>query len=196
MSHLQHTTDSAVSNLSSDKAIQQLMAFFALQPDDEGTPLPAPTRVFRIEFPNGCGPFNSCGINPANRAAYDRALALYDQLCAPGYCFKMLKNYRGKMGITEEPFRAAHGEAAYGCRNLSSVREWFPLPARKLLANHGARLLAFNLPAGAPLLDTNNCGEVVFARSSATTYEVWDLCDLAPVARANQLPIHNLTGVR
>jgi hypothetical protein len=125
----------------------------------KGKPIPAPTKVYRVEMPNGNGPYNSDLPN---------AREIYETICdteTPGMgCARLAKANHEKMGVTEREFLDAHGEAFYGCDSLKSLRKWFRGAARKYLAGYGATIVVYELPEGSPVEKVGR-GEVIFARS-------------------------------
>lgn len=125
---------------------------------DEGQPAEQPTRLYRIEFPNGRGPFNS---------VREDAKVIYDRLAEPVPGFDCTRLAKGEQcGLTEGRFYRAHGDACYACDSLDALHHWFPDAARRYLADLGAKLIEYVVPTGAPLLPIHN-GEVVFDRRSA-----------------------------
>lgn len=131
-----------------------------------GEPVTVPTYVYRIEMPNGMGPFNS-GLG--------RPSEIYDAICngCLGKCDALAENEQ--MGVTEAAFRAAHGHADYGCDSIDAIHNWFPEPARKYLAKKwGAKLMKYEVAPGQYLMQVEN-GEIVFDMHSAKVVDALDL---------------------
>lgn len=123
-----------------------------------GTPVPAPTPVYRIEMANGRGPYNS-GLPNAEEIYWTLAAT------KPGFdCTRLAEGEQ--CGFTEARFYQAHGDASYGCSSREALCQWFPKPARDYLAAQGAELVEYVLPKGAPLEPIHN-GEVLFDRAQA-----------------------------
>lgn len=135
---------------------------------DEGRPVPKDTTIYRIEMPNGEGPYNS---------GLPNAKEIYETICSPepGYfCVKNAILNRERCGITEREFYEAHGDAAYGCDSIECLKDWFPDKAREYLAKQGAKVVEYKLPKGTYML-TLPRGERVFARPSAKRVGVMDV---------------------
>lgn len=133
-----------------------------------GEPVSAPTRVYRVELPNGNGPFNT-GL-PEHRIIYDDLVK--NEKGWPGWLlYNCPAMRREQMGITERAFKETHGAAFYGCRDLRSVATWFPPPSRQYLAKYSAEILCYELPAGSYLLQLDSEGEVVFNKFEAKVVE-------------------------
>jgi len=133
-----------------------------------GQPVEKPVRVYRIELPNGNGPFNSDLPN---------AHEIYEEISKPepGFdCSHLARLNHEQMGVTEEEFQEAHGPAAYACEDLKALRKWFPDPARDYLAQYGARVVVYEVPAGAHLAKIGH-GEVLIARNECRRVETLDL---------------------
>lgn len=140
---------------------------------NEGTPVPSPTSVYRVEMPSGRGPFND-----DETAA--KVPNLYGKLAK--MCCSVLadKNHNHEqMGITEACFRRAHHHAAYGCASLADVTNWFPPTARTYLASLGAKIIHYQLPTGAPLYTVGQ-GEVIFSKADASVVETLNIETLEP----------------
>jgi hypothetical protein len=120
-----------------------------------GRPVKKPTSVFRIEMPNGRGPYNS-GL-PNGRDIYDHITQPKD-----GYdCAYLAGTLHEQMGITEHQFRLEHGHAAYACDSLKSLGKWFHERARKYLNKLGASIVEYQIPVGGYLEKTGH-GEIIF----------------------------------
>jgi hypothetical protein len=146
-----------------------------------GEPLPAPADVYRVEMPDGRGPFISRG----------QRKVIYEELTKPvegwpGYLLLDPRFQREQAGITEKAFNDAHGAARYGCACLASVNTWFPPPSRSYLASLGAKIVHYQLPAGSYLLDLDAAGEVIF--SVAQAKKVDELPVDIPITES--LPVH------
>jgi hypothetical protein len=146
---------------------------------EKGEPLSAPTTVYRIEMPDGSGPFNwaSCPSESLRRAIYD---TLTRPL--PGWPGEMLRTneamHHEQMGVTETAFKEAYGHAAYACRDLASLATWFPRPSREYIATFGGKVVAYHLPEGAPILPLYDSeGELVFSRPTAIKVEHHDIME-------------------
>lgn len=134
-----------------------------------GQPVTAPTTVFRVEFPNGNGPYNS-GL-PNAHEIYE-ALADYE---APEMnCVWLAAKNHENMNVTGHAFREAHGHADYGCDSVEALNRWFPIKARKYLAEQGAGLIEYEIPVGGFLAKTG-LGEVIFDRHAATKVQTLNL---------------------
>src|SRR4051812_41770415 len=94
-----------------------------------GRPVHEPTEVFRVELPNGRGPFNS-GLPNAHE--------IYDRIGTE----HLERDNGGQCGLSDHEFAEAHdGEAEYGCDSLESLALWFPKGCRAYLKRLGARVV-------------------------------------------------------
>lgn len=158
----------------SDKLVQEAMEvklrnlFEPIKRAGRGHKLAKPTRVYRVEFPNGAGPYNSRRPDGED---------IYDTICAPAEGFNCARNAglnREQMGVTERDFADAHGDAAYACDGLESLHDWFPDKARAYLAGLGCHGAVYEVPAGGHLA-TIGRGEVLFSRDEAKRVETFAL---------------------
>jgi hypothetical protein len=138
----------------------------------KGTPVKKPTTVFRIEMPNGRGPYNS-GLPNEHE--------IYEMICGDNGpdldCVRLAKKNFEKCGITDRAFKDAHGRGtAYGCDSMKSLHEWFPIKAREYLHGFGARVIEYQLPVGAPLAKVGH-GEIIFDRLHSKRVREFDLVD-------------------
>lgn len=127
------------------------------QHGDAGHPVDQPMRVFRVEMPDGLGPFNS--LVPDGREVGLR-------ICReePGFnCCALAHENHERMDITDHAFHKAHGHADYACDSLQGVKRWFKKPAREYLAKHGARIVEYEIPVGGYVAVIGN-NEVIFNR--------------------------------
>lgn len=131
---------------------------------ETGHPVNQPTDVFRIELPNGNGPFNT--DLPNNRSHYDHLTQPNPGW--PGYILTVNRDaFHEQMGITEAEFGRVHGDACYGCDSLAAVNSWFPPPARDYLSSYGAKIIRYQLAPGDYILPMDIAGEVIFNRQAA-----------------------------
>lgn len=129
---------------------------------DKGTPVPEPTRVYRVELPDGRGPFNSQWVDNSKIFRFYEGKGIGD---------------RGEqMGVTERAFDEAHGDAAYGVADLEAARHWFPEPAREVISENEGYLWEFEIPKGGYIMRLAQ-GEVVFSRKEARRIRKLDLVD-------------------
>lgn len=139
---------------------------------DTGTKTDAAMLVYRVEMPNGRGPYNS-GLGAPDE--------IYDVICATkrGYdCARNASLNGEQMGVTEQAFFEARGDAEYACESIEAIRDWFPTPARRYLAKRwNARLHIYEVPCGGYVLKPGR-GEVIFSRKDARPVKVVDLIDL------------------
>lgn len=125
-----------------------------------GAAVEEPTVLYRIEMPNGHGPYNSGLPNQEQ---------IYEKICGggPGWdCAKLAgpEFNNEQMGLTEDDFRTAHGDCFYACESLDAIGSWFPTPARVYLKTLGAIVVAYEVPAGAPVAAVGH-GEVLFSKA-------------------------------
>lgn len=147
-----------------------MMLATGIAPAGEGEPVEQPTRVFRVEMPNGYGPYNS-GLDGDTGE-------IYRVICSkkPGYgCANMARLNHEQMGITEDEFLQAHGKAHYGCDSIKSVENWFGNKAREYLRDEwGAKLIEYEIPEGEYLLTVGH-GEIIFNRDTSKRVCEYDL---------------------
>jgi hypothetical protein len=126
-----------------------------------GKPVEAPFSVFRVEMPNGNGPFDS--ELPNSHEIYEHIA-----VAKPGFdCARFAGENHEHMAYSGNAFRAAHdGHANYGCDSLDAIKQWFPDKARKYLAGLGAKIVQYEVPAGESIVREGH-GEVVFNRHAA-----------------------------
>ena len=135
-----------------------------------GEVLDAPRGVFRVEMPNGKGPFNAF---PDDRAAGDK---IYEVLARYGADRRAVENNE-RMGLTGTGFFREHGGAHYGFASLAAVADWFVEDARRYLRDRwGASLVEYEVPAGESVLEVGH-GEVIFNKSRAKRVAEHDLVD-------------------
>lgn len=133
---------------------------------DIGKPCTHPVKVYRVEMPNGRGPYNSGlghGSEIYTRLASNRRT--HGQTCWD--CTHLAGENHEQMGITERAFRNAHGHASYGCDTLDALKNWFPEGARQYLRDEwSATVIEYEVQKGDYLLTVGN-GEVIFNRTTA-----------------------------
>jgi hypothetical protein len=157
------------------------MMVTGIEPLGKGSPVKEPTFVYRVEMPNGNGPFNS-HMGDSHK--------IYDAICNPDKGWDCSRLAKGEqMGVTEFEFRKAHGHADYGCASLEALQNWFPKPAREYLNKYSAHCVVYRLEKGQHLLPTQN-GEVIFDKHSATRVGVLDIITLTQVERNASCPKH------
>lgn len=122
-----------------------------------GKPISRPRTVFRIELPNGRGPYNT------GRADQQET---YKAICNGGKgfnCAALARKNREQCGYTDRAFYRAHnGQMRYACDSLSAVKEWFAEPSRRYLREKlQAELAVYRLPVGTDVLEVGN-GEIIF----------------------------------
>jgi hypothetical protein len=139
-----------------------------------GKPVKAPLTVYRVEMPDGHGPYNSHLPN---------AKAIYDKLCGtspkhPGFnCAQLARKNREQCGLSDHAFVQAHGEGDYGCLTIEAIEDWFPLGARRYLRTLSAQLIEYEVPKGGYVAELGS-GEVLFVRSKAKRVRALDLVKL------------------
>lgn len=144
--------------------------------NDIGKPVESPLTIYRVEMPNGRGPYNS-GLGKGQE--------IYDRLCSThGHnwkgqqcwdCSELAAENHEQMGITEKAFKEKHGHAAYGCTSLEAIGNWFPKGARQYLRdNWHAKIVVYALPKGKYAMFTGH-GEVVFSKPEARQTRTLDL---------------------
>jgi hypothetical protein len=156
---------------------------------DTGQPVAHPTLVYRVEMPNGRGPYNS-GLDGDDHTIYDRICGasndgpLYNERGERQWdCASLARENNEQMGITEAAFKEAHGHAAYACDSLQAIASWFPTGAREYLRdNWDARLLVYEVPVGGYLATVGN-GEVLFSRPAARVVDTLDLVTMTSVRK-------------
>lgn len=125
-----------------------------------------PMTLYRVEMPNGHGPYNS---------ELPNAEEIYLRLCLPqpvGWdCARFAREAHEQMGVTDLAFFKAHGNATYACVSEAAIQAWFPEPARRFMAGLGAKLVEYDLPAGSHVLRTPAHGEIVFVKAEANKVE-------------------------
>jgi hypothetical protein len=135
---------------------------------DAGHPVIEPTRVFRVEMPNGHGPFD-CSTMEGMEVAYT--------ICStePGFdcCANAALNHE-HMDITDYAFHKAHDHADYACESIDGVKSWFHMPAREFLAKHGAKIVEYEIPVGGSIAVIGH-DEVIFNRFEATPVARYDI---------------------
>jgi hypothetical protein len=123
-----------------------------------GKPVKEPVKVFRIEMPNGNGPYNS---------GLPNAKEIYERLCLPEpygfFCVRNAIMNCEDMNTSANAFRSTHGHAHYGCDSIKSLHDWFPEGAREYLADYDARTVEYEIPVGEYMLEMGS-GEIVFNR--------------------------------
>lgn len=129
-----------------------------------GESVAARTKVYRVEMPNGHGPFNS-GLRNAE--------AIYQHICSgePGFTCDRLERANGaQMGLSDHAFEEANGECEYGCETVRDVCLWFPRGSREYLDGLGARCVVYEVQPGDRIARCGN-GEVLFClhRAKRTT---------------------------
>jgi hypothetical protein len=137
-----------------------------------GKRLDKPTTVYRIEMPNGKGPYNS-GLPNSEE--------IYWTICKPepGYdCAKFATMTNEQCGVTEKAFYDAHGSAEYGCSSLKALTDWFGKPAREYLKSFGAKVMVYEVQPNDYLLSLPH-GEVVFNKLLAEHRGTLDLVTLS-----------------
>lgn len=150
-----------------DDDLSDELAPAAAHSTDKGSPVASATAVYRIEMPDGCGPW--CGGPNSNRD--------WDEKLEDWGCADLAEKNGEQMGETEQAFRAAHGHAAYGCDSLDALKKWFPAPARKFLATKGATVKHYEIAAGDYIERVGN-GEVVFNWTTAKIVATLDLATI------------------
>jgi hypothetical protein len=140
--------------------------------NDPGKPVEQPTTVYRVEMPNGNGPYNS---------GLPNARDIYKAIANPFHpemdCVRLANQNHENINQTGSQFRAEHGHADYGCDSLDAVKAWFPIKAREFLAGLGGSVVEYELAVGDPLLGVGN-GEVIFNRHTAKRVRSLGLVDL------------------
>jgi hypothetical protein len=155
-------------------AVNSFARLMGIKAGDKGKPVTKPTIVYRVEFPDGHGPYNSHKAD---------ARKIYEVLCGtgpmhPGFnCAQLARVNHEQCGITENAFQHAHGEADYGCLTLKAIGNWFCEDARKYLHGLGVKLNEYEVPKGGYLARLGS-GEVLFARSKAKHVRELDLVTL------------------
>ena len=146
--------------------------------------LTAPVTVYRVEMPNGKGPYNS-EMGPMG------GKYIYARLCMGALgtralgepcwdCSRLARENDETMDEVAADFHARFGHANFGCDSLGAIRAWFPdAPRRYLRDDWGARLIEYQVPAGQHLRTLAN-GEVVFSAPDAAKVGTLDLVTLAP----------------
>jgi hypothetical protein len=135
-----------------------------LQCGDKGHRVSKPTRVYRVEMPNGIGPFN-----------YSKEV--YAVICSgkPGFnCDHLADVNHEQMDVTSAAFRQAHGHAEYACDSIASLNRWFPLPARRYLKTLGAKIAVYEVPKGG-FLAVVGSGEVIFSKCDSKPVDLLDV---------------------
>lgn len=128
-------------------------------------------RIFRIEMPNGHGPYNS---------ELPNAHEIYETICKPvrGYdCSKYARLTNEQCGVSDEAFARKHGMAAYACDSMESLKLWFGDKARAYLATFGAKVIEYEIPAGQYIAKASN-GEIIFNRNTSNRIKEYDLVSL------------------
>jgi hypothetical protein len=139
---------------------------------DAGHSVAKPTNVYRIEMPNGYGPYNGCGDTQ------EENLKAYHELDRDG-CVRLAKLNHEQMDYTDEPFREAHGPCLYACDSLASLFDWFPLKARTFLNRYSARIVVYQVPAGGHIASVGH-GEVIIAKREARKVQTLDILTTDP----------------
>lgn len=129
---------------------------------DTGTPVTQITKVYRVEMPNGNGPYNS-GLPNSEE--------IYWTITRFGCC--RLAEHE-QFNHTSGAFFEAHGDASYGCETLRAIHNWFPEPARRYLTQYDCKIIVYELDIGQPLLKLEH-GEVVFNRKAARRVDTMEL---------------------
>lgn len=137
---------------------------------DAGAPVKKPVRVFRLEMPNGNGPYNS-GL-PDERDIYLK-LCLPDE-CGGFDCARLARECGEQMGITEKEFLDAHGHANYGCLKVEDIYAWFSDNARRYLSKYDAKIVEYEIPVGGHLLKVHD-KEVIFNRHECRKVAEYDI---------------------
>lgn len=146
----------------------------------EDTVLAAPVTVYRVEMPNGNGPYNS--DLPAAEEIYarlcfgERGTRLLGATC--WNCADLAVANNETMDNAAADFHHRFGHANFACDSLDAIKAWFPEGARRYLRDEwGARLIVYTVPAGQHLRTLAN-GEVVFSKPDATRTGTLDLVTL------------------
>lgn len=135
---------------------------------EDGDPVTTPVDVFRIEMPDGHGPFNST-IWPDRIRAYEYLTR--DEAGWPGHMMSIDPAVgREAMGISDAKFSWKHGHIAYGCDSLEHLLTWFPPPSREYLAKHGGKIVRYTVPVGQQVLRMS-AGQICFVKHTAIKVE-------------------------
>jgi len=138
---------------------------------DIGQPVTRATSVFRIEMPNGHGPFNS-GLG--------NEMEIYETL-ANLHCADFARDTNEQCGRTEAAFHEAHGDAEYACKSMYWLKKWFNPASRQYLVQYNAVLKEYSVLPGDCILEIAN-GEVVFSRKDAQLIATYELTSLEKVS--------------
>lgn len=138
-----------------------------------GSPVDEDTIVYRIEMPNGRGPYNSkiddeiyhrlcnpVGINEQGQECWD--------------CISLAAKNNEQCGITDQDFEEAHGSAVYACDSLQAIENWFPKGAREYLSGFGAKIVVFKIPKGQPIAVVGH-GEIIMSKITAIEVDRLDV---------------------
>lgn len=157
--------------MSIDPLTYMLFGLERFRQGETGVPLAEPLIAYRVEMPDGRGPFNSAST--CRRMNHEVFMTLVQQNEGwPGWIFVTEPKAKcEKMGVTEDAFREAHGHAYYGCNSVKSINTWFPRPAREYLCPLGAKIVAYHLPAGSPVIELDVAGEIIFNPKDASKVE-------------------------
>lgn len=147
--------------------------------EEEGEALSAPRSVFRVEMPNGKGPFNPGESFRRKHGFY--GTEWYDYLHDQG-ADKPADKSGSRMGLTGAAFYVANGAAHYGFDNPQGVKHWFNLKAREFLAKYGGKIVEYQVQPGERVLETGE-HEVIFNKDRARRTGEFDLIEGYPVAR-------------
>lgn len=147
--------------------------------EDEGELLAAPRSVFRVEMPNGKGPFNPGRSFKAKYGFYGNEW--YDFLHDQG-ADKPAGRSGSRMGVTGAKFYAMNGAAHYGFDNPAGAQHWFNRPARKFLHRYGGALIEYEVQPGERVLETGE-HEVIFNKDRARRVGEFDLIDGLPIEK-------------
>jgi hypothetical protein len=157
-----------------DMMYRMVTQMLGVKAGDKGKRISAPLTVYRVELPNGHGPYNS-GRPDAEK--------IYEKLCGtspkhPGFdCARLARMDHEKCGITDYAFSQAHGEADYGCLTLEAIGDWFSLEARRYLRTLSAQLIEYEVPKGGYVSKLGH-GEVLFVRDKAKRVRALDVVKL------------------
>lgn len=154
-----------------DPLTRMLFNLDRLRQGETGEPLKEPLIAYRMEMPDGRGPFNSKVTGREGNREIFMTLVQQNEGW-PGWIFVTEPKAKcERMGVTENAFYKAHGNAAYGCNSIQSINTWFPRPSRELLCPLGAKIVAYHLPVGSPVIELDVAGEIIFNPKDASKVE-------------------------
>lgn len=156
--------------------LRHLYGFVPAKMDDLGDTVSEPTTVFRVEMPNGKGPYNS-GLDNGTHE-------IYDFLDANGAVEPARRNNES-MSMTGRAFHRAFGKAHYGLDSTAAVQHWFNWKVRHYLRDYGAELVEYEVQPGQNILPVGE-GEVIFNKHLAKRVSSYDLVGMG-AERAMQI---------